>query len=111
MKVIAYNWAQAIIFFVFVAGYMRHLSSFSPYLLRDFSNTLSSSITHPADGHGDINQLLGKELGIMSEEKLEKISEYIEIKGGRIVLKHQRKISSLLVLRTLRSLTQGGTTK
>ena len=64
-----------------------------------------------ADGHGDINQLLGKELGIMDEEKLEKISEYIEIKGGRIVLKHQRKISSLLVLRTLRSLTQGGTTK
>ncbi len=47
----------------------------------------------------------------MDEEKLEKISEYIEIKGGRIVLKHQRKISSLLVLRTLRSLTQGGTTK
>ncbi|RKX53835.1 MAG: hypothetical protein DRP30_03690 [Thermotoga sp.] len=43
VKVIAYNWAQAIIFFVFVAGYMRHLSSFSPYLLRDFSNTLSSS--------------------------------------------------------------------
>jgi len=40
VKVIAYNWAQAIIFFVFVAGYMRHLSSFSPYLLRDFSNTL-----------------------------------------------------------------------
>jgi len=25
---------------------------------------------------------LGKELGIMDEEKLEKISEYIEIKGG-----------------------------
>lgn len=64
-----------------------------------------------ADGHEDINQLLGKELGIMDEEKLEKISEYIEIKGGRIVLKHQRKISSLLVLRTLRSLTQGGKTK
>ena len=64
-----------------------------------------------ADGHEDINQLLGKELGIMDEEKLEKISEHIEIKGGRIVLKHQRKISSLLVLRTLRSLTQGGTTK
>ncbi|MCD6257041.1 hypothetical protein J7J45_03125, partial [Candidatus Aerophobetes bacterium] len=63
------------------------------------------------DGHSAINQLLGKELGIMDEEKLEKISEYIEIKGGRIVLKHQRKISSLLVLRTLRSLTQGGTTK
>jgi len=40
--VISYNWAQAIIFFVFVAGYMRHLSSFSPYLLRDFSNTLSN---------------------------------------------------------------------
>jgi len=34
-----------------------------------------------ADGHGDINQLLGKELGIMDEEKLEKISKYIEIRG------------------------------
>ena len=37
-----------------------------------------------ADGHEDIYQLLDKELGIMDEEKLEKISEYIEIKGDRI---------------------------
>jgi len=60
------------------------------------------------DGYADIYQLLKE---IMREKSLEEISQYFEIKEGRIVVKNQRKISSLLMLELLRTLTQGGITK
>ena len=47
----------------------------------------------------------------MSEKELERISHYFELKEGKIVLKNQRKISSLLMLELFKALTQGGIIK
>ena len=47
----------------------------------------------------------------ITEGEKEKIKESFEIRKGRIVLKEQRRISSLLMLKPIRAITRGGIIK
>ena len=62
------------------------------------------------DGYEDINQLIERGCKITEGEK-EKIKESFEIRKGGIVLKEQRRISSLLMLKPIRAITRGGIIK
>jgi len=62
------------------------------------------------DGYEDINQLIERGCKITEGEK-EKIKENFEIRKWGIVLKEQRRISSLLMLKPIRTITRGGIIK
>jgi len=62
------------------------------------------------DGYEDINQLIERGCKITEGEK-ERIKESFEIRKGGIVLKEQRRISSLLMLKPIRAITRGGIIK
>ena len=67
-------------------------------------------ILQSLDGYEDINQLIERGCKITEGEK-EKIKESFEIRKGGIVLKEQRRISSLLMLKPIRAITRGGIIK